>query len=199
MNFAIYLNGTSSAGKTTLTRALQNHYEIPLLATGIDLLIRQMLPQKLFLSGGNEQDFYWVQEVDSEGIEVPRLYYGERAQKAYLGLVAATVGILYSGNSVVIDDVANPGKWQVDLWRDALKEFPSLFVGVHCPLDVIEKREKDRGDRPLLSARGQYDIVHKDIEYDLEVNTHLESTEAIVAKIKAAMEEKVLMISLKNC
>lgn len=193
MPFAIYLNGTSSAGKTTITRALQNFYDMPLLATGIDLLIRQMLPEKLFLNDASEKDFYWVQEVDSSGIEVPRLYYGERAQKTYLGLVAATVGILYSGNSVVIDDVANPGKWQVDIWRDALKEFPAVFVGVHCPLEIIEKREKDRGDRPLLSARGQYEIVHKDIEYDLEVNTHTETTQAIVEKIAAAMEEKALM------
>lgn len=191
MTFAIYLNGTSSAGKTTITRALQNYYETPVLATGIDLLIRQMLPQKLFLGGGSEKDFYWVQEKDSEGVAVPRLYYGERAQRAYLGLVAATVGVLYSGNSVVIDDVANPGKSQVDIWRDALKEFPSLFVGVHCPLEIIEKRERDRGDRPLLSARGQYEIVHKDVHYDLEVNSHYESTQEIIEKIAAAMEEKL--------
>lgn len=183
MGFAIYLNGTSSAGKTTIARALQNALEEMTVVTGIDLLIREMLPQKYFLDKGGFQDFHWVQENNLQGISVPRLYMGERAQKSYKALVCASIGLLGAGYNLIIDDVAIMGKWQFDLWQLALQPYNALFVGVHCPLDEIEKREKARGDRPLNSARGQLDIVHKDIFYDLEVDTYMETTDAIVKKI----------------
>jgi chloramphenicol 3-O phosphotransferase len=181
--FAVYLNGTSSAGKTTIRRALQEAIEIPVLTTGIDLLIRRILPDKAFLQRSTQDDFYSVTESDSQGCAVPRLFMGERAKNAYHGLIAATVALLKTGNSVIIDDVAIAGKWQVDLWKEALSEFPSIFVGVHCSLEVLQQREKARGDRPLNSAQGQYDIVHKEIEYDLNIDTHRETLEAIVSKI----------------
>ena len=43
----ILLNGSSSAGKTTLTRALQQHHKNPLLALGIDLFC-DMLPKNIY-------------------------------------------------------------------------------------------------------------------------------------------------------
>ena len=181
--FAIYLNGTSSAGKTTIRRALQEAIKRPVLTTGIDLLIRRILPDKAFLQPNSQDDFYWLTEKDSQGTAVPRLYMGDRAKKAYMGLVAATYALLKTGNPVIIDDVAIAGKWQVDLWKEALQGYSNLFVGVHCPLEILQKREEARGDRPLRSAQGQYEIVHQGIEYDLNVDTHKESVEEIVSKI----------------
>uniref|UniRef100_A0A0G4IAW8 Uncharacterized protein n=1 Tax=Chromera velia CCMP2878 TaxID=1169474 RepID=A0A0G4IAW8_9ALVE len=50
---AIYLNGPSGAGKTTITKILQEKSEDQVwLSVGIDLLIREILPTKCFLSAG---------------------------------------------------------------------------------------------------------------------------------------------------
>jgi len=183
MAFAIYLNGTSSAGKTTLCRALQEKCEEPLFTTGIDLLIRQILPHKFGLAGDSAEDFLWRQEIDSTGVSVPRVRMGPRGQKSYRMLIQASCALLDGGINVVIDDVAIMGQWQTDLWKVALQPYSSLFVGVRCPLHIIEARERERGDRPLRSARGQYEIVHAGTRYDLEIDTSQESTDESVARI----------------
>ena len=61
MTYVIYLNGASSAGKSTIVRALQKASSKPLFAIGLDLLIREMLPEKLFLNPdeGMNHGFYW--------------------------------------------------------------------------------------------------------------------------------------------
>jgi len=190
MPYALLLNGASSAGKTTTIEALQEAFPEPLLRTGIDLLIREMLPSKFFLRTISQKnpDFYWQDEVDPTGMAVKRLYMGERGLKAWEGLVQATVGLLHSGNSVVIDEVAFMGAWQISYWRAALKPYNALFIGVHCQLEELEKREKIRKDRMPQSSRGQYFVVHENVVYDLEVDTSKMRTEQIVQKILESVQ-----------
>ena len=40
-----------------------------------------------------------------------------------------------------------------------------------APLDVLEARERERGDRLIGLARWQYDRVHHGKRYDLELDT----------------------------
>ncbi|MFZ0017309.1 MAG: hypothetical protein WAL10_08230 [Acetobacteraceae bacterium] len=42
------------------------------------------------------------------------------------------------------------------------------FVGLFAPLDVLEARERQRGDRLIGLARWQYHRVHSGIAYDLD-------------------------------
>jgi chloramphenicol 3-O phosphotransferase len=46
-----------------------------------------------------------------------------------------------------------------------------LWVGVRCPIEVIEQRERDRGDRRVGQARGHAHLVHQWTDYDVEVDT----------------------------
>ena len=52
-----------------------------------------------------------------------------------------------------------------------LAAFEVFRVGVFAPLDILEARERQRGDRLIGLARWQFDRVHKDMKYDLEVDT----------------------------
>jgi chloramphenicol 3-O phosphotransferase len=52
-----------------------------------------------------------------------------------------------------------------------LAGFALFTVGVFAPLDVLEARERERGDRTIGLARWQYDRVHTGKSYDLEVDT----------------------------
>jgi len=186
---AILINGPSSAGKTTLAKSLQETLEEPFLLTGIDLLIRQMLPKKHFLQNMYEKnsDFYWQKEIDPTGSEVQRLYMGERAIRAWKGLVEATSGLLKAGNNVIIDEVSFMGSWQIDDWKQALRPYKLLSVGLYCPLDVLEKRERAREDRMPNSSRGQYFIVHEGNTYDLMVNTHTNGKDEVLSIVQEAV------------
>lgn len=66
---------------------------------------------------------------------------------------------------------------------------PALFVGVHCPLDVLEQREMERQDRTLGQARAQFPLVHAHGAYDLEVDTSVASAEACAVEIKRRLED----------
>jgi chloramphenicol 3-O phosphotransferase len=45
------------------------------------------------------------------------------------------------------------------------------MVGVFAPFEVLEARERERGDRMIGLARWQYERVHRDMTYDLEIDT----------------------------
>jgi len=72
---------------------------------------------------------------------------------------------------MIIDDVSF-GKQEVDVWREILKEFSVLWIGVTAPLTILEEREKERGNRIRGSARGQFNKVHLDVIYDLLIDTY---------------------------
>ncbi len=185
---AIYLNGTSSAGKTTIASLLQEHFSEPFLLTGIDLLIRHILPKKFFISKQERvcSGFYWERKWDHKGQPMMQLHMDSLARTTWEGMVQATVGFMEAGNSVIIDDVAFSGRWQVDYWKEALHRFEPLFVGVQCPLELIEQREIERGDRMKYSARAQYYTVHDGVEYDVIVDTGKLSPAEAVQKIISA-------------
>ena len=58
-----------------------------------------------------------------------------------------------------------------------------LFVGVVAPREILEKREKERGDRFVGGARSQYFKVHENVAYDLEIDTHEKTLEENVQLI----------------
>jgi chloramphenicol 3-O phosphotransferase len=62
-----------------------------------------------------------------------------------------------------------------------------LFVGVKCPLEVLEAREKGRGDRTLGQAAGQAGIIHQNCIYDLEVDTSQLSAAECAEQIKVRL------------
>ena len=66
---------------------------------------------------------------------------------------------------------------------DRLPGSPAWFVGVHCPVRLLDARECERGDRTLGQARRQFNVVHADCVYDHEVNTAAQSPEAAADEI----------------
>ncbi len=70
----------------------------------------------------------------------------------------------------IVDTVAwVPGS--LDGFVDALWDTPVFAVGIHCPLPILEQREQQRKDRSIGLAREQYDIVHRNVLYDLEIDS----------------------------
>jgi chloramphenicol 3-O phosphotransferase len=62
-----------------------------------------------------------------------------------------------------------------------------FLVGVHCPLEELERRERARGDRGVGDARRDLETVHTFCAYDLEVDSTA-PPEQNAARILAAWE-----------
>ena len=50
------------------------------------------------------------------------------------------------GNNIIIDHIIENERWMSDLLR-LLSPYEVFFVGVHCPLPELERRERQRADR----------------------------------------------------
>lgn len=179
----IYLNGSSSVGKSVLAKALQDRLEEPYLHTGIDVVIA-MMPQKLNHWWGDsaEQGFSWKKISNDDEPDLYELQLGPYAKKVKALNRELVLTILKQGHNVIIDDIAL-GQDDVDQWRVELKGYRVLYIGVHAPLEVIEERERRRGDRLPGTARWLHGIVHKGSTYDLELDTHQHSVDENVQKI----------------
>ena len=94
----------------------------------------------------------------------------------FSGMHHAIASAASRGNNILADHVFVEKAW-VDECANLFADMNAYLIGIHCPLEVVEQRERDRKDRTLGQARAQYDVIHKYTEYDLEVNTSLLSTE----------------------
>ncbi len=189
-NEIIYINGPSSAGKTTLSRALQERLPEPYLYLSIDTLI-ELMPIKVndWSGQGSAIGYSFQQIVDEEGYTTYRVVAGEYGAKIATAFRTMVLALARSGLKLIIDDIAF-GAAQVQLWRDCLRDFATLWIGVTASPEMLFAREAARGDRLIGSARDQLARVHQGITYDLVIDTTAlstdEATERIVGYLTAA-------------
>ncbi len=74
-----------------------------------------------------------------------------------------------AGNNLIVEHIVEFESWLNDLLR-LLSGFDVFFVGVHCPLSEVEKRERERGDRQKGEAR-YHMKTHDYCVYDFEVDS----------------------------
>jgi chloramphenicol 3-O phosphotransferase len=154
----LILNGGSSAGKTTLGRALQSAMPGPWLLLGIDLLIWTLPPEMI-----NHPDGLSVHEgVITRGQLFTPLYEGFQYAVAALGR---------SGVDVLVDDLTLDGLVDQQRWNNALQGLDVCWIGVRCAPQIATDRESRRGTRLPGIARHQADSVHAGVHYDVEVDT----------------------------
>jgi chloramphenicol 3-O phosphotransferase len=173
----VVLNGGSSAGKTTLTRALQDILPEVWFRAGIDTFLGaasiRLYDHPLRLTIGKDGSV-------RRGPEFDQLY---EAYRASVGTFAR------GGANVIIDEVLLGGGSEQQAWRAALSAEP-LWVGIRCRAEEAERRETQRGDRDTGMARGQADAVHDGVVYDVDLDLTAMSTAEAVVPIVAAIRER---------
>lgn len=169
----IILNGTSSSGKTSIVRALQDTLEEPYLDAGMDKFL-WMLP-------GRYLDRPLWDEVLGLATQA-----GPAGHTLMSGMHHAIAALSRAGNHVIADHVLVEPAWLSEC-ATLLSDLPAYLIGVRCPLDVLEQREKARRDRTWGQARAQFDLVHVPGIYDLEVDTSVSSPDACAAQIRARL------------
>jgi chloramphenicol 3-O phosphotransferase len=185
----IVLNGTSSAGKTTLATSLQKRFSTPVQVSGVDTFLA-LQPDSMFAppgSGVATDGFTWC-PVQVEGQQAWAVRPGLKGEALMRAVHAYWAACAAEGIAQVIDHVLLSEAMALDL-QERLADFDPMYVAVRCPLDVVDQRERDRGDRLLGQGRGIGATVHDFLTCDVDVDTSVlrpeEAADAVLAAAQA--------------
>lgn len=149
----IILNGTSSAGKTTLASAL-----------------REVLPGSFC---------YFASDQLADAGFRPRSKSPDERARFFAGFHRSIAGFAAAGNDLIVEHIVETSQWAEDL-EQLLGPSDVFWVGIKVPLEVAEARERDRGDRQIGEAafhQKTYGFCRYDLEMDgtgdPEVNARL--------------------------
>lgn len=178
----ILLNGASSAGKSSIVQVLQTILDQAYLEAGIDKFLFMLPPDYLFKAD------LWHDIIGYErtpgGELLPKV--GKHGHQLIRGMHRSIAALASVGSNVVADHVLLDSSWLADC-LEVFAGCDVLFVGIQCPKEVLEAREKGRGDRTLGQAAGQAGIIHQGCIYDLEVDTSQLSAVECAQHIKARL------------
>jgi chloramphenicol 3-O phosphotransferase len=188
----IFLNGTSSSGKTTLSYKLQELLDEPYVHMALDQF-RDGLPDKY--RGLNSPPG----TTGSRGLNVvpcvkgdsvyTSIQFGEAGKKMLRGMRRAIAAMVESGNNVIIDDIILSDEFLDDYIR-VFSGLNVTFVGVRCPLNIIEKRETARPGRFPGTAAGHLEICHAHGDYDVEVDTSIDQPQLCAQQVVSFLKQQ---------
>src|SRR6185295_9395890 len=115
---------------------------------------------------------------------------GPVGERMVAGFYAAVAAVAAAGNNVIVDTLMGDPLDARECVRH-LQPLDALMVGVHCPLAILEERERARGDRTSGLARGELTRVHRYALYDVEVDTSSSSSPECAQTISAALRSGV--------
>jgi len=182
----VILNGTPRSGKSSIAAVIQNTFEGVWMNLGVDRFM-QMTPERyqpgIGLRPGGERP-----DLEPIIVILYRAMYEAIAMHSRLGLnVVVDVGHhdAYSVPRGILPNCAR-----------LLKDLPVLFVGVHCPIEIVMERRiatwhagyVDDGTVPKPVSLWQQ-AVHVPGIYDLVVDTLVLSSEECGDLIRQRLEE----------
>lgn len=158
----IFLNGVTSAGKTSIVEALQERDDVFFYVVANDLF-EEMVGEKYL------QENYWkyLSEV------IIMMYHTAK---------------LFSdmGKNVLIDGMITEREEIAPHYQqltEILKENPLDIVEVYCPLDICRQRNIIRENRYETQSEEQHKLMAKNIAYKLRVDTSLHSASECADRI----------------
>jgi chloramphenicol 3-O phosphotransferase len=157
----IFLNGTSSSGKSSIAREL-----LGILDDGVFF----HLAVDSFNAMRTKRSLT-EQDLDAA------------LRRTRMGFHRSIAAMAEVGNDVVVDHVLSE-PWRLTDCLTVLRPEDVLFVGVHCSREELARREEARGDRPSGLAALQYDLVHQHGDYDFECDTTTTSPRECAELIK---------------
>lgn len=168
----VILNGGSSSGKTSLSRAFRTARNATgdfWLGLGFDAFFAG-LPDEWYGFGDHQGTFSHLGMrtfVTDEGLITEFGTIGRRMMEAYHESVAASAR---AGLQVIVDEVLfDRESWEG--WQTSLDGIDTTWVGLVCDPDVAEAREVARGDRTAGKARESAAFAHRHATYDLVIDT----------------------------
>ncbi|MCD6048166.1 MAG: chemotaxis protein [Gammaproteobacteria bacterium] len=198
-NAIILLHGTSSTGKTSTARTLQNIYPTPLIYLSLDTWIRQCLSPRFYEPATKLEDVkqdlevkqgthFLLPNTPENPLPWPMVSSGKVANDAIEMMYQSAINFYEKGYWVVLDHVLLTPKWR-DLFLSMTKDCRRILVKMTCEKNLLAEREKARGDRMPNVYLALLNTIHQDIDYDLTVDT------SHITPLQAAQE--IMDFSLK--
>lgn len=182
----VILNGAPRSGKSSIAAVIQNTFEGVWVNMGVDRFM-QMTPERyqpgIGLRPGGERP-----DLEPLIVNLYHAMYEAIAAHSRMGLnVVVDVGH-HDAYSVPLGILPNCAR--------LLKALPVLFVGIHCPIEVVMERRiatwkvgyTDDGSIPKPVSLWQQ-AVHMPGIYDLEVDTSVLNPEECAKLIRQRLEE----------
>lgn len=158
----IFLNGVTSAGKTSIVEKMQANREHFLYVVANDLFQETVGEEYL-------KEDYW--KYLSEAIIM--MYRTARMFSDF-------------GKDILIDGIIVE-RPEITPHYEKIKEifegYPLNIVHVDCPLEVCRRRNIERGDRYEKQSEEQAELMAKGIEYCMTVDTSLYSSKECAKQI----------------
>lgn len=162
----IFLNGVTSAGKTSIVEAIQDRDDVFFYVVANDLF-QEMVGEKFL------QQNYW-----KELSEVIIMMYHTAKLYSDMGKNILIDGILVEREEI---------KPHYNQLLDILKDNPLDIVEVFCPLDICRERNIARENRYEEQSQEQHELMSKEIQYNMTVDTSkfspTECAEQIIKKL----------------
>ena len=185
----ILLNGTSSAGKTTLAQAIQTLGTTPVHLVSLDEYRDGMAPRFRGMNAkAGEPGSRGLNVVPSEDGLRTELHFGDVWRRTLKGMRRAVAALAAVGLDVVVDDLLLEQEFLRD-YLMVLADFRVLFVGVRCDLATVNARESARPGRFPGTAAGHFEQVHAGCRYDLEVDTARLSPRQCAGRVLTALAD----------
>lgn len=178
----VILNGASSVGKTSTAKAIQEFASRPYMHVQMDSFL-EMQPRRL----DNHADGLLFKNIGSEQEPEIAVSSGPALQRLMAGMRCAVVAMVEQDNNLIVDDVLWDQK-DFDEYRTLLVEYDPKFVLLDAPLEIIESRERSRGDRMHGLARWQVDRVRQVRSYDLVVDSSKSDAVSCAKEIVGAFD-----------
>lgn len=174
----LLLQGPSSAGKSTLARAMQRTFQECWWQVEADDVTR-MWP--MWQPSG-----WWEPSAEERphGSWNPDVRLRQWLD-VYWNAIALVAG---TGANVIAVGGWLKTEWLVQA-AHAFDGLDALCVGVYCPLEECERREIARGDRGPGYARSMYKAVFEHAPFDIDVYTHAMSADEAARHIEAEMSK----------
>ena len=150
----IFLNGTSSSGKSSIARLLLLVLDRPYFHMSVDAINSMRAKERTRELAPAELDAVLA--------------------RTRAGFHRAVAGMAQAGNDIVADHVLSE-QWRLLDCLSVLAGLDVVFVGVRCSAPELERRERARGDRAPGQAAAQQRQVHAHGIYDIECDTTVTS------------------------
>jgi chloramphenicol 3-O phosphotransferase len=124
-----------------------------------------------------------------ERIERGEFRWPQLRAQVHEGYQRSLAAFAQGGNNLIADYIV-----ETEASRDRLVELLNgldvFFVGVHCALPELERREIARGDRRRGEARVDFDTTHRLCSYDVEVDSTAGAVEEMAQTVLRAWVER---------
>lgn len=165
----IYLNGVTSAGKSSIVTEL-----------------RKRKLAFFYLSDDIFEDH--IIDIEYNSAE----YWKKLAEAVFLMYKTAK---LFSdhGKTVIIDSMLLEKPEFSPHYETMLKIFsnsPLLLIHIHCPLEICRQRNLSREDRFEMQSHEQDSVMAKNVNYDLEIDTSVLSVQEAAQKLLTFINDR---------